>query len=260
MALTDQSYWDSVWSFTDEHVRDAPTVGNGRHELELMRRFRSHLRPGARFIEVGAGGSPWPAHLAARLRVEAWGIDFSPAGLAIAAASAARDRVKVRLVEGDFFDARKLPRHAFDVVYSGGFVEHFPEAQLLMTRLGELLAPGGVVITTVPNLDGVNGFLQKWIDPDCLARHIVFTPRSLDEAHALGGLHPIEPAGFIGVLDLGSVNFSRWAARLPRWVLKLLWAALSQSRRLAERLAPTLGRGHGGRLLSPGLVGIYRKP
>jgi SAM-dependent methyltransferase len=259
-ALTDQSYWDSVWSFTDEHLKDAPSIGADLHQMELMRRFCAYLGTGRRFLEVGAGGSAWPAHVAARLGAEAWGIDFSAGGLSIAAACAARDGVRVRLVEGDFFDAGKLPSGTFDVVYSGGFVEHFPDAAPLMRRMAELLSPGGVVITAVPNLDGVNGVLQKLVDADCYARHIVFTPDSLDDAHALGGLHPVEPAHFFGVMDLGSVNFSKRAAQLPTTALKLLWAALSQSRKAGEKLAGTLGKSDGGRFLAPGILGIYTRP
>jgi SAM-dependent methyltransferase len=259
MALTDQTYWDSVWSFTDEHLREAPSVTADRdsHQAHLAQLFRSYLRPGRRFLEVGAGGSPWPAWVAARVGAEGWGIDFSPGGLALSAACAARDGTRVHLVEGDFFDREKLPAGAFDVVYSGGFVEHFPDAQPLMERMAELLAPGGVVITAVPNLDGVNGVLQKLVDADCFSRHVVFTPDTLDAAHALGGLRPVSPARFLGVVDLGSVNFSRIAARLPGPALRLIWAGLSQSRRAGEKIASQLGRSDGGRLLAPGIVGIY---
>jgi len=257
LSLTDQSYWDSVWSFTGEHLREAPFIGAGVHEAHLMSLFRAHLRPGGRFLEVGAGGSAWPAHVAAQLGAEGWGIDFSRGGLSIAAACAARDGVRARLVEGDFFDADKLPTRSFDVVYSGGFVEHFPDAQPLMRRFAELLAPGGVVVTAVPNLDGVNGSLQRLCDRECFERHVVFTPATLDAAHALGGMRPAEPARFLGVMDLGSVNFSRVASRLPGPALKLIWAALSGSRRASETLAGRLGKSHGGRIFAPGIIGVY---
>jgi SAM-dependent methyltransferase len=260
-ALTDQGYWDAVWSFTDDHLRDAPAIDaeGDAHHAHLDRLFRAQLAPGKRFLEVGAGGSAWPAHVAARHGAEGWGIDFSRGGLGIAAACARRDGVRAQLVEGDFFDPKLLPAGRFDVVYSGGFVEHFPDPGPLMKRMAELLAPGGVVVTGVPNLDGVNGLLQRWVDRDCFARHVVFTPASLDAAHALGGLHPRLPARFMGVLDLGSVNFARLAARLPAPALKLIWAGLSRARRLGERVARGLGAPHGGRHFAPGLIGVYGK-
>ena len=80
------------------------------------------------------------------------------------------------LVEGDLFDRSHLPEHAFDVVYSGGFVEHFPSPGAVMERFLELAAPAGVVVTLVPNLGGLNGALQALADPDTFARHVVHTP------------------------------------------------------------------------------------
>src|SRR6185503_9630178 len=139
-------------------------------------------------------------------RSEGWGIDFSRPGLAMAARAAARAGQKVRLVEGDLFDRTRLPAHHFDVVYSGGFVEHFPDAAPLMRRLAELVRPGGVVVTAVPHLRGLNGWLQRLVDPDCFARHVAFTPHSLDAAHASGGLRPLAPAGYVGVIDLAAAD------------------------------------------------------
>jgi SAM-dependent methyltransferase len=256
-GLTDRAYWDRVWRFTDEHLDHAPAVDLGDlHQRRLAARLVSRLGPGRRFLEVGAAGSPWPAHAAAS-GAEAWGIDFSAQGLAIAAACAARDHVAVRLVEGDLFDPACLPAGSFDVVYSGGFVEHFPDAAPLMRCLASLLAPGGVVVTGVPNLSGVNGFLQKRIDPECFARHVVHTPQSLDAVHALGGLRPVEPAQFFGVFDPGAINFSRVGERLPPAALRLIWFGLSGARRTAETLAELAGAADGGRWLAPGLVGVY---
>jgi SAM-dependent methyltransferase len=264
-ALTDRHYWDDVWTFTDGRSgAEAPRIEVDRdpHQAYLDARFGAQLAargPGARFLEVGAGGSAWPGYLAARHLAEGWGIDFSRAGLAMAARAAERQRAEVHLVEGDLFDSALLPAGSFDVVYSGGFVEHFPDPRPVMMRLGELLAPDGVVITTVPNLAGVNGVVQKWVDFDCYQRHVVFTPASLDAAHALGGLIPVEPARYVGVIDLGAVNFSRLAERLPRPVLAALWAGLTLARRAGERIAARLGARHGGRLLAPSLAGVYRR-
>jgi 2-polyprenyl-3-methyl-5-hydroxy-6-metoxy-1,4-benzoquinol methylase len=259
-ALTDQKYWDSVWSFTEDHLREAPIVRADRdaHHAWLDGCFRARLGAGKRFLEVGAGGSAWPAWVARR-GAEAWGIDFSRAGLSIAAACAARDGVRARLVAGDLFDRALLPLGAFDVVYSGGFVEHFPDARPLMERLAELVAPGGVVVTAVPNLAGLNGALQRLVDESCFQRHVVFTPRTLDAAHALGGLRPVARADFLGLFDLGSVNFARVADRLPAPALKLIWAGLSQSRRAGEVMGRAVGAVHGGWLFAPGIAGVYTR-
>jgi SAM-dependent methyltransferase len=257
-ALTDQGYWNAVWSFADAHAaRVAPRLGDGGSERFLLRAFAPRLGPGRRFLEVGAGGSAWPAAVAARLGAEAWGIDFSRPGLERAARAVVPGSAPVRLIEGDLFDRQKLPVAGFDVVYSGGFVEHFPSPRALMERLVELLRPGGVVVTAVPNLCGINGLLQKLVDADTFRRHVVLSPSQLDAAHAAGGLVPVEPARFLGVVDPGAVNFARLAKRLPPTLLRALSYALARLRAAGNRWERRHG-GDGGRWWAPTVAGIYR--
>ena len=220
--------------------------------------FAARLAPGRRFIEIGAGGSQWPGHVARTLGADAWGIDFSRPGLTLAARAAADVRGQVTLVDGDLFDASRLPAHAFDLVYSGGFIEHFPDPRAVMERLAELVAPGGVVVTLVPNLGGVNGVLQKLTDRETFLRHVVHTPASLDAAHALAGLVPVERTRYLDLVDLGCVNLSHVAVRLPR----NLWRAINYGMTLVRRAGIVWSArtgSDGGRLFAPMLGGVYRR-
>lgn len=257
-ALTDQRYWDAVWQFTDDHAATpAPRVVPGPIASFLDAAFAARLGPGRRFLEVGAGGSAWPAHVASAHRAESWGVDFSAGGLALAARAVLPGAAPVHLVEGDLFDDAKLPTHHFDVIYSGGFVEHFPSPRELMERFARLLAPGGVVVTGVPNLCGVNGVLQRLLDAETFARHVVLSPSALDAAHRTGGLYPVEPARYIGVVDPGAVNFARVAERLPGAAWRGLSFALAKLRRAGVWYGLRTGE-QGGRWWAPMVAGIYR--
>jgi SAM-dependent methyltransferase len=258
-ALTDQGYWDAVWTFADDHADAAvPRVHGGFMERWLMRAFAPHLGPGRRFLEVGAGGSAWPAYVAARFGAEAWGIDFSRQGLDLSARAVVAGTAPVHLIDGDLFDRDKLPLASFDVVYSGGFVEHFPTPRPLMERLAELVTPGGVVVTAVPNLCGLNGLMQRALDMETWRRHVVLSPAALDAAHATGGLMPLEPARFLGLADVGAVNWSRLAERLPPPAMRGVSFGLAKLRAAANWLEARTGR-DGGRFLSPSVGGIYRR-
>lgn len=256
-ALTDQRYWDEIWE-ANGGARSVPRLEHGPITDFLTAALAERLGPGRRFLEVGAGGSAWPAYVAATLRAEAWGLDFSAVGLKMAARASARDAPPLHLVEGDLFDRTRLPNGAFQVVYSGGLVEHFPLPEPLMNRLAELLARGGVVITLVPNLAGLNGWLQRLVDVETWRRHVVFTPSTLDEAHQTGGLVPLERARYLGSLDPLAVNYSRALAPLPsplrRGLLfslaKVRWAGIAWGARTTP---------HTGRLLAPMIGGIYRR-
>lgn len=253
--LTDRAYWDQIWS-----SNEAPTIDprHDPHQARLDRIFARHLRPGARFLEVGAGNSAWPAHVAKHYGAEAWGIDFSRPGLDSAQRAAERAGVQVHFVEGDLMDGNVLAPRRFDVVYSGGLVEHFEDPGPLMRRLGELVAERGLLITTVPNLRGLPGSLQRWADPDCFARHVVFTPETLDRAHALGSFYPIEPTHYTGALDLGSLNLGRRMDSLPRLARALAWRSFAGGRRLAEGMLRATRSQGAGALLSSAIIGIYR--
>lgn len=253
-ALTDRSYWNHIWSSVATSSIDL--VGDPR-QAWIDRCLRTRLRPGRRFLEVGVGGSQWPVHAARVYGADSWGIDFSRPGLTAVDRAARAARVAVRLVEADLFDESALPRAAFDVVYSGGFVEHFADAGPLMRRLATLLRPGGVVVTSVPNLLGINGLVQRVVDRACYDRHVLFTPRSLDAAHFCGGLVPVSSARYLGVLDLGAINFGPLDG-LPKELRRVFWVALGLSRSAAEGLGFMLGRSDGGKLLSPSLCGAYR--
>jgi SAM-dependent methyltransferase len=257
-ALTSVDYWDRVWGPAGERGQ-VPRIDleHFRHQARMLELFRRYLAPGKRFIEIGVGGSAWPAYLVQNLAAEAWGIDNSPSGIVLAKQAAGP--VRVRLIEGDFFDATLLPTAKFDVVYSGGFVEHFTDPARVMRRLRDLVAPGGVVITTVPNFRGLNGIFQRFLDRECLDRHVLYDPAMLDTAHESGGLEPVERAHYEGIFDIASVDLGRRLSRLPDVMQRAWWVGTSRLRWLSERIARSLGRDHGGGFLAPAVAGVYRR-
>jgi SAM-dependent methyltransferase len=253
--LADESYWSSIWKSAGGREAISPSLLTEPTTRWTDDAMRSHLAPGRRFLEVGVGGSAWPAHVARAYGAEAWGIDFSPTGLATVARCVGHQHL-IKLIEGDFFDPTRLPKKGFDVVYSGGFVEHFPDYRPVMIRLAELLAPGGVVVTSVPNLCGINGSLQKLVDRETYDRHMVISPELLDRMHASAGFAQIERAQFLGVIDIGAVNFARLASQMPEPLLKVIQYSLARLRRAGTLLHERTHR-HGSRWLAPMVGGVY---
>jgi SAM-dependent methyltransferase len=258
-ALTDERYWDAIWEFgrTDGEIPEPP---NEREPTTKWREraIAKYLGTNRRFIEIGAGGSPWPAFMTKKYNADAWGIDFSRPGLALAAKAALANNQSITLVEGDFFDRALLPSGYFDVVYSGGFVEHFPFCQPVMQRLAELVGENGVVVTAVPNLCGMNGRLQKVVDVETYDRHVVIAPEALDAAHAEGGLIPVEPARFVGMIDLAAVNFSRVAGRISPLAFRSMMFAFAKLNIAGYWINARIGA-NGGRFLAPMVAGVYRR-
>ena len=252
----DQFPWAAISRTGDRVV--VPRIASAMTDRFLVRVFAMHLGRGGRFLEVGAAGSPWLGHVARTLGAEAWGLDPSPLGLARAARAAADVRDRLTLVAGELHDRALLPAGTFHVVYSGGWVERLPSSRPTLERFTELVAPDGVVVTVVPNLRGVNGALQALADRDTFARHVVHTPETLDAVHADAGLVPVERTRYLDLVDLGCVDWTRLAGRLPRQLWRAVSYGLSLSRRAGIAVAARTDA-DGGRLLAPMIGGVYRR-
>ena len=143
MPPTDQeqlrSYYDSRYHYGEDVERP---------NLERLRRSMAHLGPlaGKRFLDLGCGVG-WAARQAAE-RGEAYsdGLDF--AGTALVRAR--QHSPTAGWVQGDG-TALPFGDGAFDLVFSFGSMEHFPDVALGFREAARVLRAGGSLVTVVPN-------------------------------------------------------------------------------------------------------------
>lgn len=75
------------------------------------------------------------------------------------------------IVQGDLFEdisderCKILKPGTFDVVMSHGFIEHFDDIVYTMRRIYRYARKGGLVITTVPNYNGISGIITRLFSP-----------------------------------------------------------------------------------------------
>jgi len=242
------SHWESVW-------RNTKTVhGFSRYnyyDFRLADLFQSLAGPGSRVIEIGCGGSRWVSFFDRILRCESWGIDYSPEGLRLTKRQSAGRESLVRLIQGDFFDESSLPHEYFDMVYSGGFVEHFSETAVVTSRIAQILRPGGKVVTMIPNFVAIYGLLQRAANRGVFHKHIIMDEILLDSAHSAGGLTPVMPAHFWGCFCPGVVNYGR-LGRVVGLPIKVLQQAICWTLHALHSDAES-------RLTSPFILGVYEK-
>ena len=168
-------------------VKDAAYYGRPRRE---MRRFVP--ADARRLLDVGCGAGAFAAGLKdERPGLEVWGVEMDPA--AAARASDVLDRVLV----GDA--AAVLPGLAagrFDCVVLNDVLEHVMGPEALLAALRPLLAPGGRVVASLPNVrhwtvvaDLVFRGRWEYTDEGILDRTHVrfFTRASLPGLFAAGG-------------------------------------------------------------------------
>ena len=250
--LAGQEYWDGIWR------------RSGRRSLGRFSYFHyafsnllaRYVRRGASVCEVGCADSVWVPHLI-RMGARVTGLDYSEQGLARLSTRLAADRLDATLLAADLLGPSPFGGAAFDVVFSLGLVEHFDEPARALQAMRDTLAPGGVMITMVPNLVGAWGPLQARLDREVFERHVPYDTGALDAMHRRSGLVPIEPARYLGVFGLTILHRPSLAERFPRVNRACAAAQWIATQTVSWPAAMLLGRGAESRLFSSHVVGVY---
>lgn len=154
-------------------------------------------------------------------------------------------RSDVDVYQGDMFDV-ELPRQ-YDVVLSGGLIEHFRDPASALERHHRWVAPGGTILVTVPNFLGLNGQVQRRFNPENLALHNeeMMVPEVLAGALSAAGDLASADAFYYGPfrawLEPGASVFARTALNGVR-VVGVLIDAIRPRTRLTGRDVVAVGR------------------
>lgn len=259
--LTKAAYWDDQWRRLD--------VGNHYAALEWIRRsypyaaldrlLRSALPvdPTKTFVEIGSGPGRFLIYFHRVFGYQVSGCDYSPASCTLARENLARAGVRGTIHHADLFEFEGQ----YDVVYSGGVIEHFESPAPILERFTRLLRPGGYLVTTVPNLRGLNGLYRRLLKPDTFDTHRPITLAELRAWHGGLGLHEVLATayGSLCLSRLPTHAFPR-APRLQRFVWTPLFrAGWAASNRLCFLLDRT-GLRVDGSQISPHLLVVARRP
>ena len=232
-SLADEAYWSANWA-RDRSLPQpvdpsrADPVDRAWHRF-FARAFAG-LPAGSRLLEIGAGRSRWLPYFARQFGFWVTGLDYSQEGCEQARAILDRAGEAGEVVCADLFAPPADMLGRFDLVVSFGVVEHFADTAGGVAACARLLAPGGHMITTVPNMRGAPGALQRLLDPAIYRIHVTLRPRDLRAAHASAGLDVLE-CGYLMPANLRVVvvNPKRRGRRPLRRALaaatNLIWAA-----------------------------------
>ena len=248
--------WNASWAAVDAPLRLRPWRDYVSWRFDRL--FRQYIKAGDRVLEVGCGGSRFLPYFAKDLGAEVWGFDFAPAGVSSTQAALRRAGTNGTIVQADLFAANEIPTGYFDVVFSGGFIEHFEDTTGVVNRIVQFAKPRtGLVITEIPHVTGwMFRTLQKRLDRSIYDQHIPVTAHAMDVAHTDSGAEVLRPATGFGSLGIGVLNYNRL---LPKPFSAVARRCLEIPQTLITAPLWLLRMELESDAFSPFLVGVYRR-
>jgi 23S rRNA U2552 (ribose-2'-O)-methylase RlmE/FtsJ len=175
--LTTKAKWEAVWAGTTLPVVRTPT-----HDIQ--KQLETHLPRGhgVSLIEIGCAPGGWMAYFSQHFGYCVTGLEYVETAAEVTTVNMRLLHIDARVLVKDFFalDCKH------DVVFSAGFVEHFREPSPVVEMLCSLSQQ--YVVTIVPNVRGVNGFISRTLRPSVYAEHYPIDVAMLDHMHARCGL------------------------------------------------------------------------
>jgi len=232
--LTSLDYWDGGYSGQADDAAFAIDGFRNTPSRRIIETIEDVGLSGKRLLEIGAGNSVFLCYLARKYADTGavfTGLDYSSQGCELLARRATQEGASVNVVQCDLFEAAGDLTQGFDVVYSVGVAEHFQSLSNVLAAMRRYVAPGGVLLTLMPNLAGVLGVLTRRYSRSVYEKHVPHDLTSLVRGHDAAGLR-VERSGYLCSTNFGVLSScftspaSRgwqtylWLSRLS----KLIWA------------------------------------
>lgn len=235
MDKAGKQYWDRVWEGYDMPQAVNPQdkglanhVNRCFHEY-FCQIFSNMNTQGKKVLEIGCARSVWLPYFSKEFGFKIYGIDYSEIGCQQAMQILSNEGVQGDIVCADFFSPPGSMLEAFDIAVSFGVLEHFKDTAACIAAFSEFLKPGGLLITSIPNLSGLNGLIQKMINRPIFDIHVPLNRNALMQAHQINGLRVISCDYFL-FANLGVLNIENLrgglvykAARLRSWINEVVW-------------------------------------
>jgi cyclopropane fatty-acyl-phospholipid synthase-like methyltransferase len=180
--------------------------------------------------ELGCARSAWLPYFSKEFGFRVTGLDYSLLGCDQAKAILAKEGVDGEVVFADIFQPPPNLLNRFDYVVSFGVVEHFEATDHCLKVCAAFLKPGGTLITVIPNMNGLVGWLQKSLAKEVYDVHVPLDAKALRRAHEQAGLNVLTCEYFcflnFGVLNLNRIRQSfagRWLSRALNAVSAASW-------------------------------------
>lgn len=251
--LANKKYWNNKYCTNVDLKRTIKIhtkINLATTELDKYLKKNLPYNPAYKFIEIGCAPGSWMYYFYSTFGYQPQGLEYSHSGVELTKKNLTTLKLKPIVWEQDLFK-NNLKKHSYDVVFSGGFIEHFNNPDESIKKHVELLKKGGYLILEVPNFRGFNYFIQKHIDKSILDKH---NTEMMDTAY-FSSIKDKFNLKIIDIRYIGKINFAVFGGNkyklLPFYAIQLLLTIFYQ----IFRNLPIIDNKN----TSPYIIGIYQK-
>ncbi|UKJ08054.1 class I SAM-dependent methyltransferase [Solitalea lacus] len=165
--LTDQQFWANYWDSKTDILHE---IGPHYVFFDVFRKIiAKHSIKNS--IELGGFPGYFSLFLTKYLNKQATLLDFFIHPKIINELEVFNNVPKdsIRFIQGDLFDESE--REKYDLVFSCGLIEHFQNTKDVVRRHVDFLSNDGILLLTLPNFTGVNGWFQRKFDRENYDKH-----------------------------------------------------------------------------------------
>jgi 2-polyprenyl-3-methyl-5-hydroxy-6-metoxy-1,4-benzoquinol methylase len=260
-----EKYWTKVWSETElaprinvhgKSINEYPYRVMHQFYLQL---FKDYKTEGKQLVEIGCGNSAFMTYFKDEFGFKISGIDYSELGCAQSRQILKRDGVEGEVLLADAFNPPAELKGKYDVVCSFGVAEHFTDTAKALEAFAVFLKPGGILITSVPNLAGATGFLQKHMNRPVYDIHVPMDKPYLEEANKKAGLKLLLSRYFVSVSF--AVTLEGKDQKIPFYLpKKILLKSIRYFSKTIWMLEEIFGALPERKLFSAGIITASQKP
>lgn len=185
--LSKEEYWSNKFS-----NKQIPRY----HRLDQYNNYRFDklfknilpINENFKILEVGAAHSSWLVYWAKEFSYKPYGIEYTKNGAELGQANLDYFDLNGTVYKGDFFDKNsKYRKSKYNVIFSYGFIEHFNNVEEILVDMYDLLEDDGYIISVVPNIEGIWGYITKKLQPDIFNIHKVVNKQTFGILNELSG-------------------------------------------------------------------------
>jgi len=147
-------FWDKVANKFDKRSQKLDQT-----EIKTLENTKKYLTVSDTVIDYGCGIGAMAIEISDNVK-KIHGIDISSKMIDVAKRKAAERKIEnIHFAKSTLFDER-YKKEAFDVILAFNILHFLEDTQKVMTRINELLKPGGLIISVTPCLGEKKSFIN----------------------------------------------------------------------------------------------------